>query len=451
MKLYTLVFYSMVLVNGALRAMEKEIEQKLELKEMLYKTRFKRPIPHLVTKCLPSLALYIIDKINHDPSFTLENFMEYVGKLAAHNVGTQRFFSILHEELNEVPFEKHGGYLGIDQLHFANEKIIWSVLTDDSFVIRSRGIKDKDQVSNITSGSRFGMPGFAVSANFFCFPYERALYFSRLDGYNSMCNLALPSNDSEFTDVVVDHKCARCAIGNKKGEIFIATLHDFDTKEIESSYKLKKQIHKSEIVKLHFTPNSHLISCDVDGNIALWSNLSRRKKYVGLLPFKKRVRNIVSSADSAIVAFQHYEPEEHSASILDLNSFMVYENKFGKIIAITESHKILATDNEHLCTYGLDGTLLKKAALPKTAKLYGNEMPAFSSIPLYLMTTEEKVTKEVNIPLQHQADDFTRRLEPIDAEYETKKIEEVKTSFWLPKQFSPELLFEKLIENRSTK
>lgn len=443
MKLYALLFCIIFALNEALYAMEKKEEQIRELAEVLTNVNFPRPpLRSLINLCIPSLAVAIADKIKRDASYNFENFNKLLD-LLTEKIDIPKFLILLHEELDEFNFERQSDFLnlrGINQVHFAGKKFVWDNFSNTgNCMVRLGNIEGKNYNVEVEVPSEFRQLLFTSSPDFFCYPLEQEVWIYALKSYDGLRyrdfrRIALPNNNSPFTTIALDSCSERCAVGNAKGEIFIISLPKlFDanwSKNADYCYKTKTA-HQSSISSLYFACNSYLFSGDDKGTIVVWGEHDKKS----LLPFRKKVSTIVSSADGSIIAFQ--DKLYNAALVLDLNSFKVYESTSDKIIAITESHKILATNNEHLCTYKLDGTLLKKGPLPQTARLFGNEMP-LTSLPLYLMTTYGKVTKKRHFLESNSYDELLFPMTGI------AMVEEIQTTFWLPKQFSPEELFKKL-------
>jgi hypothetical protein len=286
MKLYILLLCIIFVLSNVLYAMEEKKEgKKLDLKELVSTVKFQRPVRSLITLCLPSLAIATADKIKNDASYDLKNFNSLLDWLKAKNVDANKFLRLLHENLNEISFERHSDFLstyGVNHLHFAGNRFVWNSIADKGrFRLESGTIDEKDHSAQGTS--LFGMLHFASSPDFFCYPLKNQLWIGNLKTANNYgCKdfrriSLLKNDDSSLTALALDPCSDRCAVGNEKGEIFIISLLKLFYSEDSDYFYKTTMAHQSSIASLHFTSNSHLFSNDEDGNIVVWGKHHDKK------------------------------------------------------------------------------------------------------------------------------------------------------------------------------
>ncbi len=398
-----------------------------------------RIVPILKELCLPAVALNVSNRIKHDPTYDVTKFKEFLEALTtAYSLDSNKLVSLMHEEI-EVEWKKYcsdtRGY-SIDQLHFSGNKFIWTnkVLQKWDIYAKFKNIENNEQPEPIGTNN---LRCFTISSRFCCTSpiNSRALLIKDLET-NKNGEFFINKNRFPIGALALDQQIVRCAVGNDYGEIFIGKQYGANFK-----FSTTKPTHTASITALYFTPNSTLFSCDTKGNIFVWDN-----KNVRHLPLKQKVASVISSADSMLVAFAH-AGDENRSSILNWNALTITEYNVGKIVAFTSTNTIVVQNGESLLTYNLNGDLLQSTQLRKAARLFGNEVPS-SRAPLYLMTTE-KIKKRFD----NYGYDYTDYPPNYHGQMDRIKIgtevEMVKTTFWLPKQLSPEELYVKIASKKS--
>ncbi len=474
MNLFILAFYFAVSFGGVINAMEDASDVNndphfLALKSMpplvdgIIKANecpfvTERSIQPLTRLCIPALNAYVRAQIQHNPQFNVTQFENLLLLIGEHSSYLQQS---LAQEIDTVPLEiqyeedKNEKENYIYEIKLAGSNMIISQKEKALFTrenkLKKIASKKRSHITSINDNTFVdGRKYFSISNN------GRVAYLDKTSLY-----LQLPSDINDWLPISFlnelslsessspgstkgRNSCAcvtfspnqdYCFVGTTGGEIFRINF--------PAVLELTKKISKHSIKALYCATNGCVYVSDDNEKNFVWYN-----EDIFELPFKQHTKEIISSADNNLVAFQHQNNEE--VSIVDWHARSIVTLKLGKIVAITPDHTIIASRGEELLFYNIHGELLNKIQLSAGSTVFGNTVPSFDpQTPLYVVATKEE---QIIVVDDYETYDDTW-IPSMSRAPNCKKVgshteKKLKNCLWFPKQLSTQELFDELSKLR---
>lgn len=401
MKLCIAVFNFLLMVYGSLNGMADHTIEKISAERAtIDSTKFApllaiRTIRSLTRLCIPSLSVYVCQQIEHNPQFNIAQFNSLLTLIGENSLYLQQS---LAQEIDTVPLEEHFREkinTHIEEVKLAGSKIILSKkksFWNNKKVKKIINKKKSEVVTNIYDDHVVNNKNcFAISPNGMAAKIEKKyLFLQHPDLYKLITidfikELSRYTLDNYFSCMAFSPTQECCFIGTTHGEIFCINFNKFPS----LSTKVEK-LSEHQITILYCGSNGCVYAADNNTN-----NFALYNSTVFELPFKQETTDIIGSADNNIVVFQDHNNKK--VSLINWNTLSIVTRELGKIVAITPNYHIMASQNDELLIYSIQGKLLHTMQLPTNSKIYGNTHPSSDPTePLYVVSTKEDTIIHVN-------------------------------------------------------